>query len=103
MHEVDNITQRISDFIVTEVQKPTFFAGSKIKIPTDVENPAQGTRNTNKGTNITVSIQKNTLNLPEMRRLRRQYMQWITNHPPDTYSELEIMQNFCSYVETNLR
>lgn len=103
MHEIDNITQRLSDFIVTEVQKPTFFAGSKIKIPIRVENPAQGATKPNYDTNITVCIQKNTLNLPEMRRLRRQYMQWISNHPPDTYSELGITQNFCSYVETNLR
>lgn len=97
LHEVDTITQRISEIILTEAQKTTFAAGTNIKIPL-----GRNINSTSKN-DIIICINKNSVHLSEMRRLRRQYMQWITHHPPDDHTELGITKNFCSYVETNLR
>jgi protein KTI12 len=37
--------------------------------------------------------------LPELRRLRKQYLQWVRTHPPDDSTEPGIAASFLSYVE----
>ena len=41
--------------------------------------------------------------LPELRRLRRQYLQWVRTHPPDDTSEKGIVQSFLRYLEDQLK
>jgi protein KTI12 len=44
-----------------------------------------------------------TAALPELRRLRRQYLQWVSTHPPDDTSETRIVQSFLLYLEDQLK
>lgn len=41
--------------------------------------------------------------LPELRRLRRQYLQWVSTHPPDNTSEKGIVESFLKYLEDQLK
>jgi protein KTI12 len=41
--------------------------------------------------------------LPELRRLKRQYLQWIRTYPPDDTSETGIAQSFLRYLEDQLK
>ncbi len=41
--------------------------------------------------------------MPELRRLRRQYLQWVSTHPPDDTSEKGIAQSFLLYLEDQLK
>lgn len=41
--------------------------------------------------------------LPELRRLRRQYLQWVSTHPPDDTSEKGIAESFLEYLEEQLK
>jgi len=90
LHEVDNIIQRVTSAFVT-AQKTASIApgvGGTITIPLQ-------------GKNKTVEL-KRAVHLPELRRLRRQYIKWITNHPPEDTTEWGIASSFLSYVETQL-
>lgn len=40
--------------------------------------------------------------LPELRRMRRQYLQWVSTHPPDDTTEKGITQSFLRYLEHQL-
>jgi hypothetical protein len=40
------------------------------------------------------------LPLTELRRLRKQYIQWVALHPPEDTSERGIAQSFLQYIET---
>ena len=41
--------------------------------------------------------------LPELRRLRKQYLQWASTHPPDDTSEKGILESFLNYLEDQLK
>ncbi len=41
--------------------------------------------------------------LPELRRLRRQYLQWVSTHPPDDTSDKGIAESFLEYLEEQLK
>jgi hypothetical protein len=40
------------------------------------------------------------LPLTELRRLRKQYIQWVGLHPPEDTSERGIAKSFLQYIET---
>ena len=44
-----------------------------------------------------------TAALPELRRLRRHYLQWVRTHPPDDTSEKGIAQSLLRYLEDQLK
>jgi hypothetical protein len=41
--------------------------------------------------------------LPELRQLRKMYLQWGASHPPSDTTEIGIAQSFVEYVEEHLR
>ena len=45
---------------------------------------------------------KRTVALPELRRLRKQYLQWLSSHPPDDSTERGIATSFLQYIEDQL-
>eukprot|EP00934_Nitzschia_sp_Nitz4_P005510 Nitzschia sp. Nitz4//scaffold48_size128905//23106//24281//NITZ4_003582-RA/size128905-processed-gene-0.106-mRNA-1//-1//CDS//3329552928//5500//frame0 len=46
---------------------------------------------------------KRNVALPELRRLRKQYLQWAGIHPPDDTTEVGIAASFLRYVEEQLK
>lgn len=44
-----------------------------------------------------------TVGLPELRRLRKQYLQWARVHPPDNSTDKGIADSFLKYVEEQLK
>ena len=84
LHDIDTITYQVSGKINAAQNKATTATG-RLLISVD-------------GVNLPFEYRRR---LPpiELKRLRRQYMQWIATHPPEDTSEKGIAQSFLAYVE----
>jgi hypothetical protein len=89
LNQVDSITQRVSNDLLT-AQKMSMGSGT-ISVALD-----GGSKK------VRTLVLTRPLHLPEIRRLRRQYVQWVGSHPPDDSSKAGIANSFLSYVETQL-
>jgi hypothetical protein len=58
------------------------------------------TSNTDPGATFSISNYQRPRSLPELRRLRKQYLQWATSHPPEETSTLGIATHFWRFIQT---
>ena len=86
MHEVDSITSRVSTAFLA-AQKTVLTVGSgKISV------------SLGGGKSRTIELTR-IMQVAEVKRTRRQYVKWVTNHPSEDTSELGIATSFLSYME----
>lgn len=86
LSEMDAITTRLVSAISNA---QTVHTGGKLQVPVA-------------GSTYAMDIPR-LVALPELRRLRRQYLQWVSTHPPDDTSEKGIAESFLEYVEAQLK
>ena len=85
LHNVDSITQQVCSLIAAAQNKSTT-AGGRLAITLSRDKEP-----------IWFDFNRR-IALPELRRLRRQYIQWVVAHPPEDSSERGIAQAFISYI-----
>jgi len=52
---------------------------------------------------MTVNVKTNrSVSVSELKRFRREFVKWLTAHPPEDTSEIGIATAFLSYVESQL-
>jgi protein KTI12 len=86
LSEMDAITTRLVSAISSA---QTIHTGGKLQVPFGGSTHAMNC--------------PRTAALPELRRLRRQYLQWVSTHPPDDTSEKGIAEAFLKYLEDQLK
>merc|ERR1712176_46062 len=86
LSNVDKITNQLINSIVSAQQQQPTMNGGKILIP-----------DSTKYVHLRRSVQ-----FPELRRIRKQYLQWIVKHPPDSTDKEGILSSFLTYVETQI-
>lgn len=85
LHQVDAITQKVCSLIAAAQNKTTTASGRlSITLPSNSEP-------------IWFDFQRR-IGLPELRRLRGQYIQWVGTHPPEDSTERGIAQAFIAYI-----
>ena len=85
LQELDSMTQRLVSALASAQNSNT---GGKLVI--DV-----------KGFTLSMNYRR-PVSLTELRRLRKQYLQWVASHPPDDTTDRGIATSFLSYVEAQL-
>jgi len=95
LSEIDAITTRLVSAITTA---QTLHTGGKLQVPL-----VQGRESTTTTSSYYAMSYPRMAGLPELRRLRRQYVQWVRTHPPDDTSEKGIAEAFIRYLEDQLR
>lgn len=93
LHQVDTITQQTMTAFLHAQQKAGTSGGGNIKIPIgDSEDSKE-----------IYSIQSTrSIRMVEIKRWKRQYIKWISDHPPKDTSEVGIARSFLSYVENQI-
>eukprot|EP00980_Cylindrotheca_fusiformis_P025535 scaffold14008_cov124-Cylindrotheca_fusiformis.AAC.3 len=86
LQELDSITQRLISSIANAQNLHT---GGKLQLKTS------------SGIDLSLNCSRRVA-LPELRRLRKQYLQWVVNHPPEDSSEKGIATSFLKYLEEQL-
>jgi protein KTI12 len=85
LHNVDTVTQQVcSSITVAQNKSTTVIAKLQIVVRDQV---------------LYLECHRK-LPLTELRRLRKQYIQWVVLHPPEDTSERGIAQSFLQYIET---
>ena len=84
LHDVDSITQKVCSLVTAEQNKSTT-AGGRLSIALGGGEP------------IWFDF-KRRISVPELRRLRRQYINWVVAHPPEDASERGVALAFLSYI-----
>jgi protein KTI12 len=85
LHNVDTVTQQVCSSITAAQNKSTTVTGKLQIVVRDQVLHLECHRR---------------LPLTELRRLRKQYIQWVALHPPEDTSEMGIAQSFLRYIET---
>jgi protein KTI12 len=85
LQEMDSITQRLVSALASAQSAPT---GGKLQVATN-------------GMTFIMDY-KRPIALTELRRLRKQYLQWVALHPPEDSCEQGIAKSFLSYIEAQL-
>jgi hypothetical protein len=85
LHNVDIVTQQVCSSITAAQSKSTTFTGKLQIVVRDQVLHLECHRQ---------------LPLTELRRLRKQYIQWVVLHPPEDPSEMGIAQSFLQYIGT---
>ena len=88
LHDVDAITQHVCSLIAAAQNKSTT-AGSRLSITLN---------NSNNNNNPIWFDFHRRIGLPELKRCRRQYIQWVATHPPEDASERGIARAFIAYI-----
>lgn len=86
LSEMDAITTRLVSAIASA---QTVHTGGKLQVAFA-------------GTNHAMNCPR-MMALPELRRLRRQYLQWVSTHPPGDTSEEGIAKSFLKYLEEQFK
>lgn len=86
LQELDSITQRLISSISSA---QNFHTGGKLQLKTA------------SGVSLSMLCSRRVA-LPELRRLRKQYLQWVVGHPPEDTSEKGIASSFLNYLEDQL-
>jgi len=98
LHQVDSISQQTMTAFLSAQQKTGASGGGNLKIPIGVGSDVTAT-----GGEETYSIQSTrTIRVVEMKRWKRQYIKWVSDHPPKDTSEVGIARSFLSYVENQI-
>jgi len=98
LHQVDSISQQTMTAFLSAQQKAGASGGGNLKIPIGVGSDVNAT-----GGEETYSIQSTrTIRVVEMKRWKRQYIKWVSDHPPKDTSEVGIARSFLSYVENQI-
>jgi protein KTI12 len=92
LHQVDSITQQVCNAILA-FQKHHAMTGGSIMT---LEGFCSCT------TPLTLQTRR-TISLTELKRLRRQYIQWVASHPPEDTSERGIAESFVQYVQNQVQ
>jgi len=92
LHDVDSISQDVLNAFVS-AQKSNIISGGvgTLVIPITPDG----------GTTCSIQTTK-TIQLMELKRLRRQYIRWVRDHPPEDTSLVGIATSFVSYIEDQL-
>jgi len=99
LHQVDTITQQTMTAFLTAQQKVGASGGGNIKIPIGVGS----NDSTTGGDKEIYSIQSmRTIRVVEIKRWKRQYIKWVSDHPPKDTSEVGIARSFLSYIENQI-
>lgn len=85
LHDVDSITQQVCSLITAAQNKSTSTFGRLSITLNDDKEPIWFDFN-------------RRIPLPELRRLRRQYIQWVVAHPPEDTSRRGIAVAFITYI-----
>lgn len=89
LNDVDSISQNIASAFLKSQNNSSLGSGGNINVPI--------------GSGNTVSVQLNRhLQVVEMKRLRRQYVTWVKDHPPRDTSPVGIAKSFLSFIENQL-
>jgi protein KTI12 len=83
LQEMDSITQRLISSIASA---QTLHTGGKLQLKTAG------------GIQLSMNCPRRVA-LPELRRLRKQYLQWVAIHPPEDSTEKGIATSFLKYLE----
>ena len=94
LNNIDSITQQLCNVVYQKSTSAAAIVGNtKLVIPLPNQNSFVLTL---------ANIGNKTLSLSELRRHRRNYIQWTTTHPPSDTTELAISEAFLIYLQTNL-
>jgi protein KTI12 len=85
LHNVDTVTQQVCSSITAAQNKSTTVTGKLQIVVRDQVLHLECHRR---------------LPLTELRRLRKQYIQWVALHPPENTTERGIAESFLQYIET---
>ena len=85
LDKVDALTQQLLNAIQTAQDKSTSATGQLVI--------------SFKATTLFLDLRRR-VSATELRRIRRQYIQWVSTNPPENGSELEIAKSFLAYIET---
>jgi protein KTI12 len=85
LHNVDSITQRVCS-LITAAQNKSTTAGGRLSISINNDDEP-----------IWFDFNRR-VPLPELRRFRRQYIQWAAFHPPEDASERGVAIAFMTYI-----
>lgn len=89
LHDVDIISQNIATTFLNAQRNTSLGNGGSISVPI--------------GSGKTFSIQINkTVQIVEMKRLRKQYVRWVKDNPPRDTSSMGISYSFLSFLENQL-
>jgi protein KTI12 len=86
LQELDSITQRLISSIASAQNLHT---GGKLQLKTAG------------GIQLSMNCPRRVA-LPELRRLRKQYLQWVAIHPPEDSTEKGISTSFLKYLEVHV-
>jgi len=86
LHQVDSITQQVLSAIQSAQEKST--SGATGRLPLSLH-----------GNTLFLEYRRR-LPVTELRRIRRQYIQWVGTNPPEDSSEQGIAKSFLAYIET---
>ena len=86
LQELDSTTQRL---ISTIANAQNFHTGGNLQLKTSG------------GISLSMNCNRRVA-LPELRRLRKQYLLWVTNNPPEDSTEKGIAISFLKYLEEQL-
>jgi protein KTI12 len=89
LHDVDSVSQDISTAFLNAQKNSSIGNGGKVIVPIG------------KGKTFSIQINK-TVQVVEMKRLRRQYVRWVKDHPPKDTSQVGIAASFLSFLENQL-
>ena len=98
LHDVDIITQRVVTSLIAE-QRSTAALGSGIsggKLRVSI-----GSGDSKSKTIVDIKTNRSA-SVSELKRFRREFVKWLTAHPPEDTSEIGIATAFLSYVESQL-
>lgn len=94
LNNIDAITQQLCTVVYQKSTSAAAIVGNtKLVIPLPNQNSFVLTL---------TNIRNKALSLSELRRHRRNYIQWTTTHPPSDTTELAISEAFLTYLQTNL-
>lgn len=89
LHDVDIISQNIATAFLNAQSNASLGNGGSINVPI--------------GPGKTFNIQVNkTVQIMEMKRLRKQYVRWVKDNPPRDTSHIGISSSFLSFLENQL-
>ena len=104
LHEVDAVTQRVCSSIAAAQDRGAAAAAAGGRLLVIVPSGIGGGEDDDDGAAVTPTTLflkcRRKLPPPELRRIRRQYIQWVGANPPEDASEGGIAKSFLAYIET---
>jgi protein KTI12 len=96
LQDLDATTQRLVTAISQAQTMHTGGCGGSLTVVL----PPLSKTDVTTGATFSISNYQRPRSLPELRRLRKQYLQWATSHPPEETSTLGIATHFWRFIQT---